>query len=346
MPINSIRTLLIEDNPADAGLIRQALVDVPNATFEVEWVDRLHPGLARLATGEIDLILLDLILPDSHGISTFTTVHVCAPEVPIIVLTGLDDEGLALKAVREGAQDYLVKGQVGSRSLVRPMQVAVVRHRLHGERIEVLLTDELTGLHNRRGFLTLGEQQLRLADCTQTRSALIVAGVEGLDQINSRFGRPEGDRALREIAGLLQKTFGAALVIARPGGDEFAVMLENSGVHQAEDAVSRFQTELDARNARGDSAFPLAVSLGVSVYNPACPCSLADLVAQAASAACAHRRPSPGPRAAAGLAEPSGATLPGLSASPEGETPQYIGESEGMENGAKPGGCAHPGSTL
>ena len=340
MPINSIRTLLIEDNPADAGLIRQALVEVPNATFEVEWVDRLHPGLARLATGEIDLILLDLSLPDSHGISTFTTVQVCAPEVPIIVLTGLDDEGLALKAVRDGAQDYLVKGQVGSRSLVRAMQIAVVRHRLQGERSEVPLTDELTGLSNRRGFLTLGEQQLRLADRMQTRSALIVAGVEGLDQINSRFGRPEGDRALREIAGLLKKTFGAALVIARPDGDEFAVMLENSGVHQAEDAVSRFQTELDARNARGDSTFPLAVSLGVSLYNPARPCSLADLVAQAASAACAHRRPSPGPSAAAGLAEPSGATLPGLSASPEGETPQYIGESAGMEKGAKTGGCA------
>lgn len=313
MPINSITTLLIEDNPADAGLIRQALVDVPNAAFEVEWVDRLHKGLARLATGEIDLILLDLSLPDSYGISTFTTVQVCAPEVPIIVLTGLDDEGLALKAVRDGAQDYLVKGQVGSRSLARAMQIAVVRHHLQGERSEVPLTDELTGLYNRRGFLTLGEQQLRLADRMQTRSALIVAGVEELDQINSRFGRPEGDRALREIAGLLKKTFGEALVIARPDGDKFAVMLENSGVHQAEDAVSRFQTELDARNARGDSTFPLAVSLGVSLYNPVRPCSLAALVAQAASAACAHRKPSPGPSAAAGWAEPSGATLPGRS---------------------------------
>ncbi len=124
-----IKVLLIEDNPLDARLIGIMLRDASGGAFELDHVDRLEPGLCRLARGGIDLVLVDLSLPDSHGLETFTRVHAHAPKVPIIVLSGLADETVAVTAVHEGAQDYLVKGQVNGPLLVRAMRYAIERKR-------------------------------------------------------------------------------------------------------------------------------------------------------------------------------------------------------------------------
>jgi DNA-binding NarL/FixJ family response regulator len=111
-----IHALLIEDNPGDARLIREMLRDagVGHAAVELAHADRLALGLEQFSSQATDVVLLDLTLPDSQGFDTFTTVHAHAPDVAIVVLSGLDDEGLAVRAVQEGAQDYLVKGQSDS----------------------------------------------------------------------------------------------------------------------------------------------------------------------------------------------------------------------------------------
>jgi len=119
--------LLIEDNPGDARLIRKMLTKAKVVLFELECANRLSTGLERLAEGGIDLVLLDLSLPDSPGLDTFAKTYAQAPHVPIIVLTGLDDQELAVHAVREGAQDYLVKGEVDSNLLLRAMRYAIER---------------------------------------------------------------------------------------------------------------------------------------------------------------------------------------------------------------------------
>jgi two-component system phosphate regulon sensor histidine kinase PhoR len=124
-----LKILLIEDSPGDARLLREMLVEIRDAAFELEWVDRLSAGLERLAQKDIDAILLDLSLPDSKGLDTFTKVHAQAPHVPITVLSGLDDTALAVKAVREGAQDYLVKGEVDGNLLARTIRYAIERKR-------------------------------------------------------------------------------------------------------------------------------------------------------------------------------------------------------------------------
>jgi len=144
MDLKPICVLLIEDNPGEARLYREFLAQASVANFEVVHTNRLSTGLERLSERDIDVILLDLGLPDSQGLDTFTQVQAQARNTPIVVLTGLDDENLAMKAVQAGAQDYLTKGQVNSTLLSRSIRYAIERKqaedelRKYANRLEIL----------------------------------------------------------------------------------------------------------------------------------------------------------------------------------------------------------------
>lgn len=125
-----INLLLVEDNADETALIKEQLLHAKNISFNISSVDRLDVTLARLAEGNIDLIMLDLTLPDSRGLDTFMKVHGRFPEVPIIVLTGMGDENLAVRLVREGAQDYLLKGHANIDTLVQSARYALERNRV------------------------------------------------------------------------------------------------------------------------------------------------------------------------------------------------------------------------
>ena len=133
-----LNALLIEDNPADARLIREMLRDASGMPVRLVAEASLADGLAQAEQGDFDVLLLDLSLPDSHGLETFTRAQIAAPHLPIVVLSGLADETVALDAVHRGAQDYLVKGQVDGHVLIRAMRYAVERKRLDDERAELI----------------------------------------------------------------------------------------------------------------------------------------------------------------------------------------------------------------
>ena len=122
-----LKVLLIEDNPGDVRLIRAMLAESRDIVFHLESADSLSAGMEPRAKAQVDLILLDLSLPDSQGIETFHKVYAQASGVPIVVLSGSDDEELAMSAVQAGAQDYLVKGQVDGHLLARAIQYAIER---------------------------------------------------------------------------------------------------------------------------------------------------------------------------------------------------------------------------
>lgn len=130
MATTPLKVLLVEDNPGDARLVRELLSEVKGRAFELEWADSLGVGLERLAAGHYDVILLDMELADSIGLETLNTMLTAAPDVPVVIMTSLDDEELATVAVRNGAQDYLVKGMVQPNLLSRAILYAIERKQL------------------------------------------------------------------------------------------------------------------------------------------------------------------------------------------------------------------------
>ena len=164
-----VRILLIEDNPRDAQTMQDALAESRDTTFQVEWVDRVSKGLDRLAAGPVDLILTDLQLPDSDGLETVSRLQAKANGVPMIVLTSLDDEGLAIQALQQGAQDYLVKGyiQVYRNLLTRAIRYAIERSRAEHERIRLekqfaaAVADAAIAEQKRAAELTEAYQELK-----------------------------------------------------------------------------------------------------------------------------------------------------------------------------------------
>jgi signal transduction histidine kinase len=130
MPKTHIKVLLIEDNPGDVRLIWEILSEVRNSPFYLNVADSLLNGLNAIDKDHPDVILLDLSLGDSNGIYTLNRVRDRVPEVPIVILTGMDDEVTAIKSLKEGAQDYLVKGRTDSDLLKRALIYAIERNRL------------------------------------------------------------------------------------------------------------------------------------------------------------------------------------------------------------------------
>ncbi len=128
-----LQVLLVEDNASDAFLLREMFRKEPPGSFELSHLTHMGDAEVRLARGGVDIVLLDMGLPDGHGLDTLRRARAAAPDVVMIVLTGLEDEALAAQAMKEGAQDYLIKGQIENRALPRALRHAIERQRMQVE---------------------------------------------------------------------------------------------------------------------------------------------------------------------------------------------------------------------
>src|SRR5271154_2158632 len=175
MDQQTTNVLLIEDNPGDADLVRLRLVE-GKSPVNVNCVNRLSDGLASLTRETPSVVLLDLNLPDSHGAETFRRVMDRAPNVPVVVLSGQDDEALAMKAVHHGVQDYLIKSDVSSRQLERAIRYAVERQGL----LHALDITQKQQLEFKNHFLSHVSHELRTPlTCIHQYVSLLVDGLAG-----------------------------------------------------------------------------------------------------------------------------------------------------------------------
>ncbi len=262
-----VRVLLVEDNSDYAWMLRLVLTQIYPDQFELTQVDTLADAMTHLDGTPCDVILLDLSLPDSTGYETFLQTRHRAPDVPIVVMTAMDDKELALQSVREGAQDFLVKGDMDIIQLVRSIQYAVERYRNLADLKRQSLIDDLTGLLNRRGFLSLGAQHIKIAERSHRNMLLFYADLDGLKQINDRLGHQVGDEALKSIAAILRETFRSSDLIARLGGDEFTVLAIDAPDSTTGAILGRLQQKISQHN-RQSSTYQLSLSVGTARFDP------------------------------------------------------------------------------
>ena len=275
MHVLPTKILLVEDNPGDARLLREALAEIVESELELTYCESATQALTLLVNGKPDVILSDLGLPDAQGLEAVKRIRGAAPDVPLVVLTALNDESLAVEAVHSGAQDYLVKGQIDGCSVWRALRYAMERQRMQLEVLNQALIDDLTGLNNRRGFLSLGQHQLKLAYRTGRPFFVAFFDLDGLKQINDTFGHQEGNRAIVDAATVLKDSFRHSDILARLGGDEFAALVLESHGDTAETVMDRIKEELQTLNAGAGRSYQLSFSMGIVAAHAAQP--LADL---------------------------------------------------------------------
>lgn len=266
--------LLVEDNPGDAELVRQMLAGSQNPRFRLTAVTTFGEALSRAARDECDLVLLDPFLPDCFGVDAIQQLALAAPRTPIVVLTGDDDGDLAIRALRHGAEDYLVKGQIDPSTMIRSIRYSIERKAFERRLAERAHFDPLTGLVNRALLLDRLNHALARASRTRKRIALLFIDLDGFKKVNDTRGHGAGDRVLKEIANRLSRVARKGDTVARLGGDEFVVILEDlEDVSHAGGAADRLLRSVEAPLAvmPGESV-RLTCSLGIAVF----PDSAAD----------------------------------------------------------------------
>ena len=282
--------LLVEDDTLLARGLEETLATAPRSSFRVTHVTRLADALRAVDQHHYDVVLLDLNLPDACGAVAPRTIQKAAADVPIVILTGLDDDQLAEENARAGVQDYLLKREINGDILVRSLRYAMERSRLLNEAKALSTRDDLTGLLNRRGFLATAEQQLKTAARMNRPVLLLFADVDDMKECNDRFGHAAGDRLLLRAARVLRQTFRESDVLARLGGDEFAILSIASGEETSGVLVSRLQENIDGENAADPQALPISLSVGLAYSEPSENARLEELMEQADAWMYDHKR--------------------------------------------------------
>ena len=292
-----VRVLLVEDDEDDYVLTRALLTEEFGTRLLLVWAHTRAEGLLQLTHGSFDVALLDFNLGSETGVELLREARARGCRTPVIMLTGQDDRATDVEAMHAGAADYLVKGRVTGDMLERAIRYARERHRLLDEISALSLTDDLTGLHNRRAFMTMADQRLQLLERGASLCLLIFADVDGLKAANDNMGHEAGDRLLVDAAKALQSAFRRTDLVARMGGDEFIVLADGVGEDDVQAVLSKLQAQIDERNAVAESRAPcLSISTGALSFSAGPAVRLLDLIAEADARmlACKNtrRRPS------------------------------------------------------
>jgi len=285
-----IRILLAEDNPGDACFIREMLDEAKgSARFQVDHCETLDQCLAAVSRTAYALVLLDLGLPDSVGLATFRRLVEQAKDTPIVVLSGLDDEHVAMTAVQEGAEDFVPKNGLDSRLLVRAIRYAIERHELKRRAFFLSTHDALTGVYNRHYFNETIETEIARSSRYKHPIGFLMVDVDRFKEINDRLGHRTGDRVLKRVAEFLREQLRTIDLVIRYGGDEFLIVLPetNGGAKTVAERIQ--QAELSMDGTAGEAPFPITLSVGASYWDSAIEKPIEAVLAEADAAMYAQK---------------------------------------------------------
>jgi two-component system, cell cycle response regulator len=241
----------------------------------------IHWTLREVEEQAPQVLLLDATLPSHFVLRLAVQVRDKMPNMPIFLLPDIHD------AVDQNAEADIALGAADT--IAQTIRYTCGRLGLQRTLLQMALRDDLTGLHNRRGFIALATQHLRWARDTGQHMLMFFADLDGLKWINDRFGHAEGDRAISLAAACIRETFRKFDVTARLSGDEFVALILDEPGRSAEAICRRLHTNL-ADCAGADNPYQLSLSVGVAHFDPAKPSTLQELMRQADAALYRHKR--------------------------------------------------------
>jgi len=245
-------------------------------------------ALEKLKKSSFDSAVIDIVMPVMDGITLTRELVNLYRGLPIMVMTGHADEHSAGSAIAAGAREFIKKPFCIDEFILRFDKMMHDRKGME-ELLALSLTDELTGLYNRRSFFILTEQYFKVAIRKKKRCLLLYIDMDDLKWINDHCGHNEGDQALIGLAGILKKTFRESDIIARIGGDEFAILLESSDESDAM-LKTRFYENIRDYNAKVSQDYKLSVSVGAAQLDPEYPISIDKLLSKADALMYAQKR--------------------------------------------------------
>lgn len=266
--------LLVEDNPGDVRLLREMLNEQNSPNIELIHAECMSDAEELLATHVVDIVLLDLGLPDVNGLEGIQRTLAAAPSVPVVALTGLDDESIGARALQAGALEYLVKGRVDALGLLRALRYAIeVKGAENAARAMALRMvhseehDVLTGVPDRTLLNDRLNQVIAEDPHHGKKIGVLCLDLDGFKNTNNSLGHAIGDRLLQSVAKRLVDTARVGDTVGRQGGDEFVIVL--SALEQAEEAADMARRMLQAvarPHCIDGQELHLTASIGVSVY--------------------------------------------------------------------------------
>jgi diguanylate cyclase (GGDEF)-like protein len=269
-PPAQLKLLHVEDDDGDAKILRRAFAqEFDQNSYRIQRVASLHEALRALRHSDFHAVLLDLGLNDASGLDGLNAIKEEHPDLPVVILSGYNDSDTALKAVRGGAQEYVVKAHSNSRMLALSVLSSIERKRYERHLFRLANHDALTGLPNRRMFLEYIRHWLLRAERWQRTEAIMFMDVNSFKTVNDTLGHDIGDELLIQIAARLKVGLRASDMLARYGGDEFIVHLDMGAdvdrvtCAQVAEKISKIFAE---PIQIGGNAIETGVSIGIALY--------------------------------------------------------------------------------
>ena len=276
--------LLVEDNPGDARWVELMLLEMDKGNFSVSRAENLEKARAMLVNGKYDVALLDMSLPDGEGLTILQQIKSIDPGLPIVVMTGKRDDEFALCTVQQGAQDYLVKGDIDGWQLSRVLSYSIERKRLEDEMCHLAHHDQLTGLANRTLFHDRLVQTISRAERRHEVFAVLYLDLDHFKSINDALGHNVGDALLVCVAERINQVVRDSDTVARLGGDEFAIILDDiKNGHTASIVAQKIISSMSEMLKVSEHTLYVNTSIGISIY-PHCGETAELLVKNADSA--------------------------------------------------------------
>jgi diguanylate cyclase len=278
----AVDVLLVEDDPSYAGLLDEQLRYAWGDAFTLRRAGTIAEARRALRDQPPQCLLLDLNLPDGHDLEALVALRETAPDIPVVVLTALDDELVGLRAMQAGAQDYLLKADSDGQLVGRAVRYAVERARFERQLDYQALHDPLTGLPNRLLLLDHLELALRHAEREHEHVAVLFLDIDRFKLINDSLGHGAGDRILIETAQALEALMRPGDTVGRFGGDEFAIVCDGvDGEHDVGLIAERIGQVLAEPVLVGGREVFLSASIGIALWDPAKPPDPEELVRSA-----------------------------------------------------------------